>query len=309
MSARVRDPRARSVQVTAVARAWLFNLSLTRAAWVFGGGPETLVVRRKTAADTESWRDFPPLADHFLRVISAAVELRRPPVWMAAGALMVGDDFASNLSDLSEVLRLNDLSFGVTQAIDTLRLVLNAETQVGFEELQVVIRDGHYRRRFNTTPMTPFRVGRISQARIIQPQDAREHNRRWSIAAHGANADILRLPLRRFGIMHQRAWDEDRLLDGWIALESLFKRTNETRGAADAIARRSGKFLEMDRDALRAHRRRVDRARRARDVVVHGHWDYADPTIHEACETITGLLSNSLLRLTGEATKVDLLSL
>jgi hypothetical protein len=94
----------------------------------------------------------------------------------------------------------------------------------------------------------------------------------WPAVASGPNSELLRWPLRRFGVSRQRAFEEDRLVDLAIALEGIFTREDESqrRSAGGRIARRANLLLDGERAAMKLRSRRVSDGYVKRSDIVHG---------------------------------------
>ena len=104
--------------------------------------------------------------------------------------------------------------------INLLRLMTDTDVFAVFKETRCrVLHGGH-----SSTSIRPgMNPGMASGKQfLLDENDANHLKKLWKNVAEGANREKVRLALKRFGDTAERMSAEDKLIDYWIALESLF---------------------------------------------------------------------------------------
>lgn len=128
----------------------------------------------------------------------------------------------------------------------------------------------------------------------------------WRQVAVGPNAHAIQWPLRRLGVATSRAFPGDRLVDLWVALDSMFNRDDENRLARQRIAQRVGRLFGATRDEQKRLNRELPRSRDVRNAVVHGRADHTDAEVEDTIATADEVMRRSLVALAAEQRRIDL---
>ena len=106
------------------------------------------------------------------------------------------------------------------QFVNLLRLLSDSNVFAVFEETRCrVLHGGHSSVSIRPGMNPRMRGGKES---LLDENDANHLKKLWKNVAEGANREKVRLALKRFGDTAERMSAEDKLIDYWIALESLF---------------------------------------------------------------------------------------
>ena len=137
------------------------------------------------------------------------------------------------------------------QFVNLLRLLTDTDVFAVFEETRCRILHGGHSSISIRPGMNP-RVGSGKQF-LLDENDANHLKKLWKNVAEGANKDKVRLPLKRMGGTADRSSTEDKLIDYWIALESLFapESSSEIRYRA---ALRIASFLGEEEERTEIYR-------------------------------------------------------
>ena len=124
---------------------------------------------------------------------------------------------------------------------------------------------------------------------------------RLLIAACDAEADDARLAFafRRFAMSYDRERPDDHLVDGWIALESLYGDPAQREGIAERLADRMSMELESDDKKRSTLRRKVLSYYDIRSRLVHGNSDLPPETVAKVAKRTNELLRRALVRRLG----------
>jgi hypothetical protein len=155
--------------------------------------------------------------------------------------------------------------------------------------------------------MPPSSIGRLrpdtSSIPTSDPLEVVEHLaqevRSWiEQFHHGHSDDALDFAIQRFNLCDERARDDDRIVDAWIALESLLSRKSETE-IGYRVALRLAILLGRSADERKAVRKSAKVSYDLRSEIVHGT-PPAKRSTKQPVEEITlateGLLRDTLRR-------------
>lgn len=310
--------------IRAFAVTWMLGGELPQDVIVLDPPPEgSATLRRVAFADQERWRDrrhirrrgrgamgdpkahFPwiPIPEFLLDCCTVGAELyaeQRLP-----------DDAITNPHDYLEVhhaARLDALTFRAAQVADVLRLVVEPNLQSLVQEVDVTVsRLGQLDKvsRHSWVPLD-FLWRHLFLTWSLRPERVADVTRTWTQVALGPNAETIRLPLRRLGIATARPFDEDHLIDLWVALDGLFKRESDGRIGRQKVAQRVGRLLGAEREEQKRLNTALPRSHDMRNAVVHGKPDYTDTDVAEAITVADDVLRRSLIRLAATEPHVDL---
>jgi hypothetical protein len=233
------------------------------------------------------------LPAHVLDQVGAGDELVTPDQRVASATTQFEDRY--------KAIDLERRSLRVYQVIDLMRLLVEAEIQIAFAEVWIpsrIPRAGSCETRYaeltnRVRPTDPW---------SLSPSVANTLRRYWESLTAGPNAARLTLPLRRFGLSATRRWDEDRLIDAWVALESLFKQTGESRDVAERIKPRLLSLLDGG-DPTKLHIDLRD-SYRVRNRIVHGG-DYGQAEVDSAMASAAQALKLALIALLNARVAID----
>ena len=171
-----------------------------------------LRLRNLSTDELEIWinRGFElPIASYRLSEIYCAIELDFEHRWP-------GDLELSRMKD--GIIKRGEITDGVLNA---LRLLTGADIFIAFSEERYQGLLWRLRRRSCGVSWGPtYRLQR--ETFVLDANGAKQLKTLWQSLVDGPNKDKVQLPLKRLGDTTERLSTEDKLIDYWIALESLF---------------------------------------------------------------------------------------
>ena len=230
-------------------------------------------------------RSYPYIAvpEWILDSCTACVEVGRSADFAPPGTLDLGPP-------AHEATKAGQLRFLSEAVADVIRLTgPDDPIQVALIEVVLVTGDGPIAFTSNAM-LTPggFQWRRSEERFTVSADQEATLATWWSRLTSGPNAELLRWPVRRFGVSRQRAFDEDRLVDLTIALEGIFMTEADKTSrdsAGDLMSWRANRLLGGDRTATRLRANRVDRGYRGRSDIVHGRL----PSEEDTARAVSGL--------------------
>lgn len=197
------------------------------------------------------------------------------------------------------------LDTAATAAADLLRLIVPSSVQVPFTEFLLVAERGHYSQNHQASSTPGFLWRHVRDRWDLPASQTATIGDWWTSLAAGPNRDIIRWPLRRFGVAMQRAFMEDRLVDFVIALESLFSReTDPQRNPGALIAERANRLLGGDRPTRKLRTSQILSAYGLRSALVHGRLP-SESDIALSASSIERVLREALTELLSALDQVD----
>ena len=136
---------------------------------------------------------------------------------------------------------------------------------------------------------------------LLNENDAKNLKKLWKSVAEGANKDKVQLALKRFGDTAERLSTEDKLIDYWIALESLFASDASSK-IGRRVSRRMASFLG-ERGECMEIRQDVQLSYRFRSAIVHGNrkqlanLEKKKAKLADVTERTRGYLRQALLKI------------
>ena len=184
------------------------------------------------------------------------------------------------------------------QFVNLLRLLSDSDVFAVFEETRCrVLHGGHSSVSIRPGMNPRMRGGKES---LLDENDANHLKKLWKNVAEGANREKVRLALKRFGDTAERMSAEDKLIDYWIALESLFapEASSEIRYRA---ALRIASFLGEEEERTEIYRD-IGLSYDFRSAVVHANRGRLanlekKVTLSEMTERTRGYLRRALLKI------------
>jgi len=166
----------------------------------------------------------------------------------------------------------NQLDLGSTAVVDLLRLIGGpTNLQVPMTELLLTATVGHYAQNHQASSTPGFLWRHARERWALEEDQSKTLAEWWSNSIIGPNAELVRWPLRRFGVARQRAFVEDRLVDLAIALEAIFVEDSDSHRSTGAlIASRANRLLGGDRVTRKHRSNQLLAAYRTRSDLVHG---------------------------------------
>jgi len=151
--------------------------------------------------------------------------------------------------------------------VDLVRLLTNRNIYILFTEYESL---DHNRPLFPQRCLLSSASLRVlSEQAIIRDADAQQLSILWDRLDNSPNAPIVRLAFSRWSVTSERLSDEDKLIDYWIALESLF-----TPDASQEVTYRSAiRIAAFLGDAAEVRKKIYDDIRHSyewRSALVHG---------------------------------------
>ena len=193
--------------------------------------------------------------------------------------------------------------FNVDEVLTALRLVTNAPISVIFQEQENegLMAMGGVGMSWGWSPSWVRRVATLDQ------EKADEVSRLWQLLRTSPNSNILKVPLRRWESSLLRPILEDKLIDVWIALESLLLRGKPGELTYRATLRLA-EMLGIRGDNRKDIYRNAKDSYKWRSVIVHAlSLDEAPKrqSLVEAVEVTTGYLRSTLLKVLEMPSKFD----
>ena len=182
--------------------------------------------------------------------------------------------------------------------INLLRLMTDTDVFAIFEETRYRVLHGGHSAKTIRPGMDPRMGG--GKTFTLDGNNAKRLKKLWKSVVEGANKDKVRLPLKRMGGTADRSSTEDKLIDYWIALESLFapESSSEIRYRA---ALRIASFAQEGEDSTKIYRD-VGLSYDFRSAVVHANRRRLanlekKATLADITERTRGYLRRALLKI------------
>lgn len=308
------EVRVESPAVRASSLTWILGGSLPAERLelaLLDGASVTL--RRVSAEDQARWRDkrrhrmmgfgalgddgddrarsyvYLPIPEWVLDCCTVCVEVSRS----AALATGLADDqlFSAGFAATES----SQLDLGSTAVVDLLRLIVGqANLQVPMMELLLTATVGHYGQNHQAVSTPGFLWKHASERWSFEGGASKTLTEWWTKSIAGPNAEIVRWPLRRFGVAKQRAFVEDRLVDLAIALEAIFvEESDSQRNTRALIAGRANRLLGGDRVTRKHRTSRLLAAYDTRSDLVHGRLPPEDE-VEAAAASLESVLREAL---------------
>ena len=290
----------------------------------------SVTLRRVSATDQDRWREkrrtrmmgYGALGDEgspkdrsypYLAVPEWVLDCCTVCVDVSRSAADVSSHTSGSLGQIAHEAAGSDELLALSTALaDLLRIVAPTEpVQVPLHELLVVGAEGgggftaSEKHSISLIPGFLLRHARdrweLSEAQGTTLTDW------WPRVTAGPNTELLRWPLRRFGVSRQRAFGEDRLVDLTIALEGIYisEEESQQRGSpGDRIARRTNLLLGGDRAMRKLRTKRIIGGYLKRSDIVHGRLPSEDE-IAAAATGLEAVLLETLRRLITETNRAE----
>ncbi len=198
--------------------------------------------------------------------------------------------YGLDLIALYEPLHLGELSYQAIQAADLVRLTGHPDLQLAFIDTEIRLNGSSI-----TAPsFVEYRPGLADQQWSISTAQAARLPAQWTSITTGPNAARIRMPLRRWGASRQRRYDEDKLLDCWIALEGLFPGAKSY--IAIWVAQQMALLLSLNVAQQAPLEADLRNSYRQRNNVAHGN-AYTEQDVVQANQTAADALQSSLIAL------------
>ena len=247
-----------------------------------------LRLRNMSTDELERWinRGFElPIASYRLGEIYCAIELDFEHRWPS-------DMELSRMKD--GIIEREETTGGV---LNVLRLLTGADIFIAFSEerYQGLLWRHSYGMRWGPT----YRLQR--ETFVLDANGAKRLKTLWQSLVDGPNKDKVKLALKRFGDTAERLSAEDKLIDYWIALESLFapETSSEIRYRA---ALRIASYLGGGEERTKIHKD-IGLSYDFRSAVVHGNrkqlanLERRKATLSDITERTRGYLRRALLKI------------
>jgi Apea-like HEPN len=269
-------------------------------AWAMGGELSSSAISLGTTAvgsqvgirpveprDVGLWRDppGPPIRSDQLGRIGLGFE-----VTFSTDLPDVSQPHGLDVLSLYQPLQLGELSYQAIQAADLVRLVVHQDLQLAFIDTEVRLD----RSSVTAPAFMEYSPGLGVQPWSISAVQAAHLPGYWASITSGRNAARIRMPLRRWGASRQRRYDEDKLLDSWIAMEGLFPGGRTRIGLW--VAGQMVTHLNLNATQQTTLETGLQQSYRQRNRVAHGN-TYTETDIVNAVQAVSDALHDSLVAL------------
>jgi hypothetical protein len=196
------------------------------------------------------------------------------PVWIGTGGRFASEYAASiqipraNLQQVNQHEILAIAQTSPAKLVDLLRLLKNSQIYVAFNEERRTISRIFPQDRIVSWPIS---LRLHSQTAVLGKSDAAHIIRLWGRLQKSPNVEKISLALHRWSATAERLNDEDKLIDYWIALESLFT-PDSSQELVFRASLRIAAFLGQAPDERREIYDHMRHSYAWRSAIVHGDY-------------------------------------